>query len=671
MNIEKLFIHFNNCSNSSKIEIDCNDEIIIHRTFFQKLKSYFANKPEQNVQTIDKVTHIIQEWKEFKKLEAQDQEEILKDLAALKESKSKRLNLEVSKVRQIYNKVISKQLTGFEQIACTSHKWKKIIALNPQDVKIASAATKSLSNLTEKQANITSIQVYRDYLYSQYGKQRIDRMLKAHDIDFDKRIKLAQPLLVNDVKKITTSLIDVHADDVQLYYNEIKQALNEKSNEKIEALPEKIKVALNKTPGSGTTLLEKLQNKFPDVKELPDTFSKLPPKDVKYFIELLSISADDLEKHLLGNRVEGITEGQYPLSSVYNYIYSKKLEDRMKIQAHQEIFNHRGETELFYLELWTKLLIKMEASHSVDHHTNMLYPAPNGEWYRIDTKENVDGKFVLCLDPITQPNMPSMIVQRSTASALSASNTSWTLIQDANPFAPPGYWSEKVDLRSEYHQFLHGTNPLIITGHSLGGSFTQLNMIHFLRNLEKDNIKFPNREIKLVIFDSPALTKEDAAYFAEWAKNNPEDASKITIEYYFSKPDKVPGAGKYHLGYGCEDTKVKIKFTVSDVKPNSTTPELKLHPHGRFYFRSKESVANTVFDTTDAKGLKAYDDQTWRFWVEVVRIIIGAIFYLPLKLCVYLRNVFVKKPATLSKTDKKTVNIFNNNYNNNAALAAK
>lgn len=628
MEFLRLFVHFNDCSDSSRIEISNKDKITIHSSPMQRIKTLISGKI--NDQTVKKVTNYIKNWNEYKKLSTKDKNEVLSELNAIQLSESNRQYLTVGKVREIYRKVISKQLSGFEKIACEEEFSKRVIATEDSIVIKGSTRLFNISTKEERAENAKTIKIFKDYVYKKYGQQRINRVLKAHHINFNNRIEKGRALQVEDIHNIITGLVDLHSDDVQDFYKQIKMNTN------LDHLPETVRKRLS------PSIFQEFADYQNHKGQLPEQYTDLPPDLIKNLINAIAIPVDGFEKHLLGNRAEGVTQGHHEMWSPYRYIYSKHYEDLKKIQAYQEIAGHKDNNELFYIELWTKLLIKNEGSAYIDNLTNMIIPALNGEWYRINKKESEKGKFVLCLDSITNPALPSLIIQRSTASSPSQSNTAWTLLQDSNPLAPPGYYDKKVCLESEFQHFMKGTNPLIITGHSLGGSFSQLNLINFLKKLEKDKTAFPNREIKLVLFDSPAITEEDADYFANWASQQPEDAKKITIEYYISKADKIPGAGKFHLGVGCEDTNVRVKFSLLNPKPSDKTPELQTHPHGRFFFRSPETIKNSVVELHGAAGLKAYDEQTWRFCMEIFRRVVGLALFPLIGSWIFLKHLYKK-----------------------------
>ena len=260
----------------------------------------------------------------------------------------------------------------------------------------------------------------------------------------------------------------------------------------------------------------------------------------------------------------------------------------------------------------------------------ILVPAPKiddtnvQQWYRV-RKQILTGRAKLGyhLTPTKQNpvNQPDILVYRGTSVEPYLLDSFTSVVTDSYPFACPGYYGRRAGEAVEkdildYNQ----SNPIKIIGYSLGGSFAQLTLLNRIKEVGKEvTSDLPNREIKAVLFDSPAISSKDNRMFAQWVKKNPEQAKKMSFQYYFSKNDPVPGGGDVHLGSAIYQLGSVSCSILKRLNPKNHT--LQFNPHQRFHFITRPDV-----DYKETKiTLEEFDNQSWRIVADIVRRIVGLI----------------------------------------------
>lgn len=296
--------------------------------------------------------------------------------------------------------------------------------------------------------------------------------------------------------------------------------------------------------------------------------------------------------------------GKYIEHGWISHKKGRSLEDQERLRLYEELQEIPNDNYEKYCEIVSKILVKKHLYYEQKDDSiqqGMLIPAPMGpggekRWYRISEMLDTGwGKLAYRLVPATDKyadEMPELLLYRSTSSLPTALDSFTGVLSDLNIY-PPGYFSKNkgVDkelewLRNPSKNSNNQPRPLLITGHSLGASSSQL----LLFNMQQKNL-WADREIRLELFDSPAIKASDVEEFAKWYDNN-EIFKPLTINYHVSKGDPIPLFGSVRGSSYLGNHSKKIQSHVDKFELTKTGKADRkingLGPHGTLYLRGTE-----------------------------------------------------------------------------------
>ncbi|MDB2613653.1 hypothetical protein N9Y92_00660, partial [Chlamydiales bacterium] len=314
--------------------------------------------------------------------------------------------------------------------------------------------------------------------------------------------------------------------------------------------------------------------------------AKLPPHLFNDLINALSDAVPELHNETKGDttvdKISGFPE-KYFKYGIFSFRSGRSSEDHERLSLYSELKNIPIEEKGKYCEIMSKILAKKhmfleDTSETpiggilVPGMTMMVDGKKIKTWYKVE--EIMDpgyGKMAYRLVPATEgypEEMPDLIIYRSTASLPTSTDSMGTIASDINPFQTPGYLSRNKDKEKELDWLTRSTpsssttkqRPLLITGHSLGGSLAQI----ALSTLQQEG-KWPERTISVELFDSPAISESDTESFAKWYKKDPVTTlHPLSIHYHISEGDPVPKGGIKYLGENCGNIASVSKKTLTE-----------------------------------------------------------------------------------------------------------
>lgn len=607
-NFANLFEYLNYCKDSTLIEIDQQEKVTLHHGLFSGVRLYFQHKTNENNTTVDKITQLVNDWPLFKKLDINTKIHVQANLI---KDESGKLKVNAKVIRDIYRTVIQANTTP-----------------SLKDAILNSRGTMNIAN-RDVEAQ----------LLSQWGEKRVARALAVHGLTL---VTLKQETIpVRTIRKIYASLSLTCVDDLKETYELIKNYSKDKT----------------------TTLPTHLKNKYDEKKvkrlfsndPLPKDFDQLNADQKKEIIRLATLTHDELETSLLGRPREGIVMGHRKISNYFRWIFSEYVEEREWIQTFQHILEYihakpnDSETIAEFSEILTKILIKKEHCRYFNHLHGRIVPGPNGEWYQIVETINIWGRFAFFMKPLCDAESPSHLVYRSTASATSSSTTLTSILQD---IWKPGYLKFWQTMSKEVRFALSENNPLIVSGHSLGGDFAQLFIVFFAKiseAIEKDptlkgtlndekltvdqfrtimaqilnnptetseqhkGTNVFHRDIKIIGYDCPGIDYKDNIYMDKLKSD--ERLDNLETEYHLSERDIVPYAGGKHLGSNWDSTESTLR-----VSKNKHILRINYNAHGNLYLTHPNYKALV---TERTRAVQDIDNSWWKVIVEKVRALIG------------------------------------------------
>jgi len=593
-----------------------------------KGRSWWQRKNLTEEQRQDNKTTI----KHFKKIvqnavpKGTDISAVVEDLTTLHRSGH---SLTANKLREVYQKVIASQLTGIRKIA-TLHLSKVRIVYNTAK-KVYEVCNRHLSRFRQqmKEKNQAAWKQYLQELTKEWGRPRVERVLNRYKYSFTNLIKSGKPLRARDVNTLTLGLVDFFEEDLERCLKNILKITSGKADSGILPAREKRLLMKQLDIADENGLNAQLQNLF---QRVTDTSTrKLPPNLYALVQNAVHASPKELELSFHGKPSKGVVIGHLEKYK-HRLFYIRKMEDKQRLQLYHKLMNMGSyASPNRFLEAYDEILTKGLVKKEMDE--GMLVPTPlqNCSWLRVN-KKIITGRAKLCyhLEQAngSDTNVPDFLIYRSTTRFPSAvdSFTSW--VTNTHPTRPPGYyWKRSGETRIDpiFHANLH--KELRVVGHSLGGSFAMLAILNRIKKNKSAINKLPKRHITVVTFDSPAIRRKACHFFAKWIQNPKyvEFAKRLAVHHYFSKGDYVPGAGGAHLGCYADKSKLREYSVTLLERKNDDMAPLKLHPHTRLYFSTKEGS-----DFSSKKiSIEKFDNQKWRRFIEILRRVLGC-FILPI-----------------------------------------
>jgi hypothetical protein len=594
--IQRLFVHLN------------GEKGIVHiKEGKLTVESRSWQTVEQKKITLQKIKEIVQNWDIFTDLKLSD--------TYIDQYISSDLTIRAEDIRRLYKNVIRRHLDKFEKdsyasAAVGNSDFDRIVLKKDEKNSnrvIAESSSWIFSIFGESQLSVKIVNLFdrifgnkenekvrQDFLETlthQWGEHRVTRILERHDINLKND---SRSLRVQDIRKVYASLVQLKEDDIKESFEEYKKYRKDSDD---STIPLRLKEKFDNNPN--------LKDVFSE-SDLDLYFEELSGDQITDLIKTISLDRKEIELCLLGNRIEGVVVGHRGFFDIYRFFHSDLYEDTEIAQVYQEMlepenqqYDNKKIADLYFFEMWTKLLVKKEGSQFVPNDLlGRVVPAPNGEFYKISNITNKWGKFVLFLEPISEKGKQAgegLIIDCSTAWSWSSSKNLSSMWQNLNPLAPPGYVNG-TDF-SEEIKFINDHKKVTITGHSLGGSFAQRTLVEYAKSL-KEGDESKTTDISLITFDSPGIKKEDDLVLKD---NKLLAALNIEVEHYFSYGDVVPFSGWMHLGAFSSSEKLKVRPYFLHAE-GITTPETQIHPHTAYWFRYYNKLKNL-----NAKVLKADD----------------------------------------------------------------
>lgn len=597
---------------------------------------FFGKHPQQaqsehDVSMIDWVTKIVSEATFGQPDQNPTQQKILDELRLLKGDGG---FLTIGRIRKIYRELVASRLEGVRRVASEAHPRSRIIWDGAAKTYRVSDAYFSSWRKTLKRENQGAWEKYRSTITSEWGAQRVERVLKRYQLD--QRMAHGKPLLAKNVNDITLGLADFQEEDLRNALSLIKQFC--RGEFELASLPERIQRKLRELYPK-TEMQDRLAAQFDN-----DTpFEKLSEE---LFITLqlfVHVDRDELELAFQGQRIEGVVRNHpEPLSAMF--INDLAYKDQERLQLYQSLLHlsdimEPSQYEEAFAEILAKSMVKKDMTEGT------LIPAPHaGErrWYQIANRTMTGrAKFFYHLVQANESvakKLPDILLYRNSSTSPAFPDSFTSFVIDTYPFAPPGYLWKRVAEEVEM-EILHQREdrPIQIIGHSLGGTEAQVLALRAIRKGGKPIQRLPNRDIKMMLFDAPAIRRSDCDYFNKWAEEHPDLAKRLAIHYHFSRGDLFPGGGDTHLGYKLDKDLMKdfSCHILSSYNPND--PVMRLHPHERIYNKRKEGV-----DFKKRRiSIESYDQQKWRKPMEIFRRFVGTLFCYPVMALGFLKRFLI------------------------------
>lgn len=438
---------------------------------------------------------------------------------------------------------------------------------------------------------------YVDAVNFVYGSDKVQKVSFRYGL-FQKILAKAShanaTLNFRDVRELQCGLNDVSMHDLELFLKKIKanDSLTKRERDVVEKIGEEKKNLIAKAD-SVSTLPSLLFNELIEAFRLPNELYRAMESAMEVKLDKISPLPKNYVQH-----------GWISFQS------GRSGEDEERLTLYKEL-ESLGPTEVQrYSEILSKILVKKHLYYEQEGSNKllmgMLVPglkSSTGEprWYRIEGMiDSGLGKLAYHLVPATthySSGMPDIILYRSSATLPTAKDCFTSYLSDCS-ILPPGYLSRnsqkdvEVAWMANASPTLDGkTRPLIVMGHSLGGSNCQVGLMNL-----RESGQWPDREISVEIFDSPAISAKDAREFAKWANNSGNIKQNMQFNYYDSKGDPIPLAGSVfassYLGNFIDHPKVvsvvhKMQLTKEGKKIQAVAG---LGAHGRCYFRGRRNV---------------------------------------------------------------------------------
>jgi hypothetical protein len=628
----RVHLHLKDCPDSTYLEIRENHQFLHHK------KSKDRDESGKKY-TIERVIKLVKDWELFHQLDNDSKYEI--------DNTFRESEVQAKDIRNIYRSVIEKSLeesiniskknSKSEEPFCDSFAKstigknhyqrivyddkKEVVAedssflfrrLGNNNLTLLIVAILNLFRPAVRKINNETVAKFYQTLKNEWGESRVKRILATHNINFESNYGRA--LRVQHVRKIYSSLNLIRSEDLEETFEFIKNYLN------------------GDTKKIPTRLLNKIEQNKEQIRDLfLDEFNEykdLLPVQKKAILKLIAPTKEEIELNLLGERIEQVIHGYYDFGSIYRLYHSEYHENKQWTQTDQATLGSQNHPNsmLDFAEKWGKIYAKKGGSRFVDDLVGRIVPGPDGEWYKIAKTTEGWGKFTFFLEPVIDSKKPALIVHRSTAAATYSISTTFTsLLQITNPFRPPGYLH--TDFKEEM-EFIKNHENIIITGHSLGGSFAELNFARFVEGLKENEVC--KKEIKVITFDAPGIRLKDV----ETVSKGKEQLPNAKIIHRFSEGDIVPHSGNAHIAFEKEGELVDTDaaFLTSEDK---NSPEVNGIRHSNYWYFLQQKMKNIIQKKPiDAKELKQFG----KWWVRSGRVALGIVPFFALYPLVFIQE---------------------------------
>ena len=341
--------------------------------------------------------------------------------------------------------------------------------------------------------NQQTIQAFRDYILTEFGKKRLDYVNSAYGFSLDEMLKTGQPLTPDHVFKVNIGMNNVELADVQALFEKLL-AIGKK-------FPESTKEYLtleNFQNGSCLSLHEfrallqhvKKRDNEPNYKQAVLRFIQTLPKenvsvqslDPQVFNTLVSFTMPDSEaraRAYTGRKISLIAiHGSNTMGNPDIFNPSRDLFELLQVFDQMQ----KQEDWTNYFELLTHVAAKktlpretapeMQKPGDKHWHVGILLPAPlssenEARWYYNeacfdDGQGNINYVLLPACDGYRTDGkaLPFIKNYRSTASDSNAFDSRQSIAADLNPYGSPGSIDPKDSFAMEKGDFFKRTIPL-------------------------------------------------------------------------------------------------------------------------------------------------------------------------------------------------------------------
>ncbi|CRX38060.1 lipase family protein [Estrella lausannensis] len=635
--IPSLFVGLNNCRSHARVQIPgqsiSKKQVDDHWLFGSRSMRYLnPDLPQNESQKKESCRHtasvINQIMENFQRNLGATRNQSNKTFTPTKLSEDNEPS--AGAIRRLYRETIQADQKGINRSLGNFADDTEIVLTKNENGKAI------LSPLTEQEASDpdctkNTILTYKALLVQKWGSKRVERALLRKKIDLSKKIHDNSPLKVSEMKAIVLGVNDFYLQDLNDCLAAIKNEITGNGTDPIPTHPrKKLKIALG--CNEEADFLEKLSELFGEHTDLG--YQQLPLALRSLIKDAVLANGYELELSFFGNRFEGVMDGGMK-SFKDKFRANLASIDQQRLQIYQNILFHEhveeSDKQDYFDELLAKGLCKKELEIGMlipspwKSGNNALLPSSTSYYYVKDRILTGKGKFIYQLEPIDQENrqLESILLFRSTSSSPSTTDSASTILVDLFPFSPPGYLWRRHGDKKERSAYFASQRPLRLVGHSLGGSHAQLSLMHRIKKNKQWVDDLPDRQIRVVTFDSPKIKFSTARSFKKWSKR-PESAplkQKISIQHWISEGDIVPLAGEAYLGaYLSKGALAKNRtFTLAPEKSDSIY--LSKNPHCRLFFHTRKNSDYTIKtsgETTRKNSLHL---------VEVIRRVFGFIIF--------------------------------------------
>jgi len=603
-----LFEHMAYCRDKARVLLEENsiqveDSWLFGARFFRHFSSEVAEDvPNQNVKAnlvfIDCIKNFVKE----------ETSEIASLVGRFKKRAEKQAPLTADRIRSAYRICVGSFLEGYRKIAALGRDTDRIVIGIEGNYIVRNVGLTDFSD-----ENKRTVTAFRESLIAEWGHMRVERAEKRYKISLMAMVRDGDNLTVDIVNCFMQGVADSYIDDLHEAWETLNKIL--KQELPLSALSQR---SLRKLESRH----EPLENYRQD---LSVPFIDLNPRAISLIQDIALLDAHELDLAFQGRRLEGIVDGlQRDIRSFF--VTTLRQEDLERLHMYHYILTYKhDEPEAFFCEILVKGLVKKEMVRG------MIIPTPWKEQFLVIAEKLRTGyaKLGYYLGGVGKAPEKDYLIFRSTSSAPSSTDALSTVVTGLNPMQPVGYLWNKEGNETERRILNSSKKPIIITGHSLGGTHSQLLLLNMIKKVSEgvfNSDDLPVRDYEIITFDSPKLKLQCATDFARWLESESSEKlhGRISILHYTSQGDPVPYLGEALLGAECDATKLK-SLNVKKLYPNKKSEEpviTRTHPHGRHFFRT---VKEKDFHERDVP----INETTCHKWhlMEIIRRIVGFILF--------------------------------------------
>lgn len=343
------------------------------------------------------------------------------------------------------------------------------------------------SPLVTKQNSQEAIKIYREFLLSHFGKEKIDYIQHLFRFNLDK----IDTLTPEHIYRMNVGLSNAEVQELDAFYAKLpeldRDLANQNPDSSLEDYLRQSKILtgqeakglfrfLNDTHAE---TVNDIQNWITSLKPFQKNTQHLTPQQINDLVGIISFNEGERDLALTGRRIFGFIRSGYTTAGYDEY--KPWVDQHQMTQIFSELIN--APSQEAYQELLSHVIVKLH--HAKEHPTEgfrigALLPAPpaivNGvkgpiRWYKITSCiSNGYGMFCFTLESVgNDPSLPSIVVYRSTARCSYALHSKASIINDLNNFNSPGHQGMGRTDQYEKEFFNNRTWPVWMAYNYLAG----------------------------------------------------------------------------------------------------------------------------------------------------------------------------------------------------------